>query len=280
MSTPPAESVPPSEHGAFLSGYNADRIFFSYFRCASCRLLYCPVYYSEHQLGALYGHQAENMAEVPLGARERTQRHYADLASPESAPEGDYLELGADIGLFAVECLSRRKFRHLSLYEPNDAVRNELDARLAGVSHTIHRRPFSRGDVPPGTVAVAAGIHVLDHVWEPLPLLRGLHAALKPGGRIFIVTHDERSLLARVLGRRWPPFTLQHPQLFSAASLTAMLSQAGFRQVATRKTMNFFPAFHLGRAALQVLKLPAVLPRAQGPLLGLRLGNLAAIATK
>lgn len=280
-SAPAAEQLGIEEHGNFLSGYGTARVFFTYCRCPSCGLLYCPIYYSPGQLTNLYGHQSENMSEVPMAARLRTQERYVRLTDPEALPDGDYLELGADIGLFAQLCAARKHFGHFWLYEPNKDVRSELDSRLEGFPHTVVETPFSPADVKPGSVSLAAAVHVLDHVWEPLDMLKGLYQTLKPGGRLLLVTHDERSLLARVLGRRWPPYTLQHPQLYSAASLKAIVMRAGFEHVQTVKTVNYFPLFHLARAALQVLNLPArLLPARQGAQIGLKLGNVAAIATK
>jgi hypothetical protein len=279
-SAPPAESLPLDQHGKFLSGYSAARIFFTYFRCASCQLLFCPTYYSDRQLNQLYGHQSENMGEVPLEARVRTQRHYVNLVAPESLPEGDYLELGADIGLFTRECIARKRFRHLRLYEPNQSVRGQLQSRLMGAPHTIYERTFTEEDVIPASGALATAIHVLDHVWQPLELLRQLHDSLMAGGRILIVTHDERSTLARVLGRRWPPFTLQHPQLYSADSLVKTLKRSGFRNIRIEKTVNFFPPLHLAQAALQVLNVPVTLPRWSVGQIPIALGNIAAIAEK
>src|SRR5687768_17545740 len=104
------------EHGRFLSGYSAQRVFFTYHRCPSCGLLFCPVYYSPGQLQHLYGHQDENMFEVPMSARMRTQARYAKLASPASLPDGDFLELGSDIGLFAQLCAAQGRFGHFWLY--------------------------------------------------------------------------------------------------------------------------------------------------------------------
>jgi len=280
-STPPAETMSMEEHGRFLSGYGAGRVFFSYHRCTSCGLLFCPVYYSSGQLGQLYGHQDENMAEVPLSARLRTQERYVGLASPLSLPEGDFLELGSDIGLFAHLCAAHKRFGHLWLYEPNKAVRAELDARLAQYPRTVVETTFTRSDVQPGSIALAAAVHVLDHVWEPLDVLRDLYETLAPGGRLLLVTHDERSLLARALGKRFPPYTLQHPQLYSSASLEAILHKAGFETVRIVKSVNYFPVTHLARAAFQVASLPSrFIPAWEHPQLGLRLGNIATVATK
>jgi SAM-dependent methyltransferase len=280
-SDPRAESIPPEEHGKFLSGYDARRVFFSYVRCESCQLLYCPTYYSPGQLERLYGHQSENMAELPLSARIRTQADYVQVVDPRTAPEGDYLELGADIGLCAKFCAERKRFNHYWLYEPNRDVQSELSQRLSGVPYTVRTHDFSTHDVPPDTISLAVGIHVLDHVWEPVRMLRAIRDAMRPGGRILIVTHDERSLLARVLGRRFPPYTLQHPQLFSAASLRRTATEAGLEVTRIIKTVNYFPLWFLVEAALRVVGLRSYAgPKWPAAQVGLRLGNVALVAEK
>jgi SAM-dependent methyltransferase len=280
-SAPPAESMASEEHGRFLSGYGARRVFFSYLRCPSCALLYCPAYYSAEQLARLYSRQAENMSDVPVAARERTQRRYVAALAPESVPDGDYLELGADNGMFASLCAERRRFGRYVLYEPNLEVRPEIDRRLRDVQRLVLTKDFSASDVPAGSISLAVVVHVLDHVLEPTRMLKDLLAALRPGGRLFLVTHNERSLLARVLGRRWPPYTLQHPQLYSMLSLARMAEACGFSDVRTFRTANDFPVPHLVRAGLEVLGLPgSLVPAWQHPQIALKLGNIALIGVK
>jgi hypothetical protein len=83
------------------------------------------------------------------------------------------------------------------------------------------------------------------------------------------------------LGRRWPPYTLQHPQLFSERSLAALLQASGFDVAETVKTTNYFPLPFLMRAALTVFGLPeSFAPVGDRPLVGLKLGNLGTIARK
>lgn len=280
-SDPRAEDLATDEHGKFLSGYDARRVFFSYRRCGSCALLFCPTYYSPAQLQQLYRHQSENMADVPLACRVRTQERYVELVAPETVPDGDYLELGADIGIFARLCSERKRFGRLWLYEPNADVREDMNRRLEGLDFKVVAEDFSPTDIAAESVSLAIVVHVLDHVWEPARILRGLHGAMCPGGRIFVVTHDERSMLARVLGKRWPPYTLQHPQLFSAISLGQIAAKCGFEPIRTVKTVNYFPFFFLLGAGLEVLGMPhRFLPRSPTPQVGLRLGNVALLAAK
>src|SRR5262245_49038468 len=100
-SSPPAESLSPDRHGAFLSGYTTARVFFTYYECADCSARFCRTYYQQNQLDGLYGRQAENMVSVPLLARERTQDDYVQLLRRHSRMAGSFLEIGPDIGLFA-----------------------------------------------------------------------------------------------------------------------------------------------------------------------------------
>lgn len=278
---PPAESLSEEEHGRFLSGYTANRVFFTYVACPDCATLYCPVYYNEDQLGRLYAHQDENMAEVPLEARRRTQEGYARILMPLSRGAGGFLEIGCDIGLFAEACAEKGRFDRFDLYEPNVAVHGELSRRFEGRRHHIHGAPFSPSDLPERSVSTAAMVHVLDHLLDPVGALRDIRKVLEPGGVVLIVTHDAHSLLARALGRRWPPFTLQHPHLFSPPSMRRVTAAAGLECIRIRKTANFFPAAFLARAGLSLLgRSPDLIPAWTTPLVSVRLGNIAAVARR
>jgi len=278
-STPTAESLRPAQHGAFLSGFDSARIFFTYYRCTDCEALYCPVYYSGPQLEQLYARQSENMSDTPLVARLRTHERYADIVARYSRLSGDFLEIGSDVGLFA-ELLARRgTFDRFWLYEPNREVHAQLANRLRSYNCTIRHTGYRAADIPAGSVSTAGMIHVLDHLFEPARLLRDLRQTLEPEGVLFIVTHDATSLLARVLGRRWPPYTLQHPHLFSPRALRLLLESCGYKGVEIVKTQTYMPLSYLLRAGLSTLGLPsAFLPNSSHGLLTLPLGNIAAVA--
>jgi hypothetical protein len=121
-------------------------------------------------------------------------------------------------------------------------------------------------------------VHVLDHLIDPAALLKQVHAKLRPDGALMIVTHNEKSLLRRVLGKRWPPFCLQHPELYNPKSIERLLTTHGFSNVEVRRSVNHFPIPFLGKYAAQTLgfkveKLP--LPNVN---VGLKLGNILTLA--
>lgn len=279
-SRPRAEDLPAEAHGSFVSGYSAHRLFFTYFRCRDCSALYCPVFYSENQLETNYGRQAENMSEVPLPARRRTQEGYADLLMPHCRGAGSFLEIGADIGLFADRCAILGRFDHYWLYEPNQNAHPELSRRFRDRPHTIRSEMWPGDDLPRDCFSAAALIHVLDHLLDPEAFLRRIRDSLGNDGVLLLVTHNTASLLARTLGRHWPPFALQHPQLYSPRPIARLLERAGFDVIRTAGAVNFFPLMHLVRGGLSVLGLPLLAPHAQGPTIPVKLGNMAVVARK
>jgi len=280
-SEPPAETLSPEAHGRFLSGYGAGRVFFTYHRCGACGGLYCPVYYTSAQLDRLYGRQQENMADVPLPARAATQRHYAGLLAGIAQDGGDYLELGADIGLFAEACATRFPLQRMYLVEPNREVHAELHRRLAGRDLVLGTGTIAELGIAPQSLGLAVMIHVADHVLDPAALFAQLRDLLRPGGVLFVVVHNVDSALARVLGRRFPPFTLQHPQLYGPKTLSGLLRRSGFEVLKVARTKNHFPVMHLVRAGMQVAGLGALAPGFDLPWTpGLRLGNIAVAARR
>ena len=123
-------------------------------------------------------------------------------------------------------------------------------------------------------------IQVLDHLLDPMNMLRQIHAKLRPGGTLMVVTHNENSILRKVLGRRWPPFCLQHPQVFNPRSITDMMRRAAYSTVKVSRSTNYFPVDFLVRqaglaAGMTLDRLP--LPRTS---IALKLGNMVTLAKR
>ena len=93
-----------------------------------------------------------------------------------------------------------------------------------------------------------------------------------------IVTHNERSILRRLMGNKFPPFCLQHPELYNPQTITSLLSRVGLKSVKVRRSKNYFPlAFMIRQAAATVGVKLDKLPLPQ-TVVGLRLGNMMTIA--
>jgi len=74
--------------------------------------------------------------------------------------------------------------------------------------------------------------HVIEHVHDPVAVMRICHRLLKPGGRLWLETPNIDSQVHRQYGRNWrglePP---RHLVLFNRRSLLMALSAAGFARI-------------------------------------------------
>lgn len=273
-----AEALSLEELRPYWSGLFKQKVFFSYERCAGCGLLFAPTYFSRDQLGELYADMAPNMELVPSDSLEATQRGYWDVAVKSAPMDGGYLEIGPDIGYIVRHAVAEAQFDHYWLFEPNVAVHGALAAAADGKSHDISVEMEDLSIVPDGSVGLAVMVHVLDHLLDPKAMLERIRVKLKPGGMVLIVTHNEASLLRKVMATRWPPFCLQHPEIYSPESMKQLVRRADYAGVEVQRSTNYFPIGFMVRQAgytvgIDLEKVP--LPKAA---LGLKLGNMITLA--
>ncbi|MDT8757226.1 class I SAM-dependent methyltransferase [Sphingomonas psychrotolerans] len=263
----------------YWSGLFSEKRFFTYHRCLGCGLLYNRAFFDGPRLAELYSSMAPNMEIVSDDAIAATQRGYFSATIGQAALDGGYLEIGPDTGHIVREAAARGSFEHFWLFEPNRAIHDTLRASAGSRPATLLTEMDDLSPVPDGSIGLAVMVHVLDHLLDPLAMLTQIRAKLRPGGTLLIVTHNEKSLLRRLMGARWPPFCLQHPELYNPATITALLGRAGFAGVQVTRSRNYFPLPFLARQAAWTVGLK--LDRAPLPeiSLGLRLGNMLTLAT-
>ena len=111
--------------------------------------------------------------------------------------------------------------------EPDDVSREQ--ARAAGFDV---RETIADWLAEPGSFDYVTMSHVIEHVHDPLKLLRDSLALLRPGGGIFIDTPNIDALGHQLYGPNWrglePP---RHLVLFNRASLTDAVSRSGFKAI-------------------------------------------------
>ncbi|EGD60716.1 Methyltransferase type 12 [Novosphingobium nitrogenifigens DSM 19370] len=276
----PAEAMTLEALRPFWTGLRQGKPFFTYHRCLICRMLFCATYFDDAQLADLYSAMAPNMEAVAGDAIAATQRGYYAAARAYGVGTGDYLEIGPDVGHVVRSAVAEGSFGHLHLFEPNRAVHPQLALAAGKCPATIRADLHDLAAVPDGSIGLAVMIHVLDHLIDPLATLATVHRKLRGGGTLLVVTHNEASLLRRIMGNRWPPFCLQHPHLFNPGTMAGMMQRVGYRDCSVSRSVNHFPIDFLARQAFEAMGIHLRALPLPGRSIALRLGNILALARK
>ena len=129
--------------------------------------------------------------------------------------------------------------------------------------------------------SLVTGVHVYDHLLKPLHDLQELRKNVSPGAHLAIVVHNEKSTLRKLLNSKWPPFCLQHPQLYNPKTLENLLRQSGWEVLKIEKSTNWYHLKYFVRMGFSVLglrdRLSIFLPDIEFPI---KLGNIICLAVR
>ena len=242
-------------------GLRPDQMFFSFFRCQKCGLLYCPEYFSQRQLDQLYFIMPDNLMGESVGTASRTQSGYADQILRHAKEVKSYLEIGPDIGLVAKR-ISESITSNCILVEPNIDVHDALLSNTKRFLKVQLVRDFQEIQIEDAdALDLIVGIHVLDHLLEPSITLEKFRRMASDSGKLCLVVHNEKSFLRKLLRRTWPPFCLQHPQLFNPSTLNDLLATKGWKTISIKRTRNYYSLRNLGMMVCSITRLPPFLSR-------------------
>lgn len=211
-------------------------------------------------------------------------RTYGDLlrgAVPSLPPTGGTLDVGTGDGAF-LRVLTDLGFDDVAGVEPSRAAIETADDDIRAL---IRADVFRVEDFEPRRYRLISALHIVEHLADPLEAFRGAHGLLGDGGAMFVVCHDRRAALNRLLGPRSPIYDIEHLQLFCRRSLRALLARAGFHDVRIWRFRNRYPLSYWLRLAPLGRAKPGLVTALERARLGslpvtLPVGNLAAVAWK
>lgn len=264
---------------AFSARRKRRREHYGIVRCKTCGLVRSNPVLAPAQLTALYADSEFLFDEEAPYAAETYAQLTAELLGDDLA-QGRFrtlLEIGCSSGFYLEKALalgipdvlgfepSRQCHQRANLtvrpYMVEDIFRSEL----------VGQRHFD----------LAASFHVLDHLPNPLDVLRQVTEVLNPGGRLLLVCHDVDAFSAKLLRDFSPIFDVEHIYLFSENTLSRLLVTLGLEVERIGPLANTYPLGYWLRMAPFFKHLLPWLPESLlRKSLTVKAGNLFALARK
>lgn len=195
--------------------------------CPACDLLInldtAPLNYAEG------GGQAVPDAGKMRWRLENARRRFALLE-----PWLDGIETFVDIGCGSGEMLEAgtSRFTYCIGFDTNRPLIEHI--RAAGSATAIEGH-FDAAALPPaaaGRRTLFAASHVIEHIEQPLTLVRQVATAMKPGDIFYVEVPLFTGASFRKLGYRWPLWNREHLMLFSPKSLAYVAANSGLAMLA------------------------------------------------
>lgn len=231
-------------------------------RCRTCDLVYADDPPAATELAQAYHMAAYDSAEEANDAA----NSYAMAIKPvlASLPRLEFaLEIGTGTGIF-LEHLKSAGFERLLGVEPSSAaILAAPEARRAWIREGM----FEESDFDPGSIDLICCFMTMEHVRDPRILTDAALRLLRPGGALVTVTHDYRSIVNRLLGKRSPIIDIEHMQIFSRRSIRELFERTGFEKVSVESFANDYSL----RYWLRLSPVPALLKNLLGRVLAMPL---------
>jgi SAM-dependent methyltransferase len=264
---------------AFASRKRPEFMHFRLVLCAACDLLYASPAPERSALEQAYEAASFDASDESRYAAATYAAFLPELCRglPDRAGA---LDIGTGDGAFLARLVAQG-FTDVQGVEPSAAP---IAAADPAVRERIRHEPFRAEDFQAEQFRLVTCFQTMEHVFDPLQLCREAFRITKRGGAFFIVCHNRRALLARLMGRRSPIFDIEHLQLFSPDSVRRLLASAGFQRVDVHRVVNRYPASYWARlvpgpAPIKDALLGALAASGLGRrTIAAPVGNLAAIA--
>jgi len=250
-------------------------------RCRSCGLVRSDPVLDDRVMADLYRASTFDYGEELDGLRS-TYGAALDRLAALVPVKGALLDIGCGSG-FVLSLALDRGWRTVRGIEPSSDAVEHAAAEIRPLIEPEMMRP---GLFAAESFDAVTLFQVLDHMPDPLALLRESRRILRPGGAILAFNHDVSAFSARVLRERSPIIDVEHTYLYSPRTMRALFEAAGFVVASAEPARNTYSAGYL----LHLLPIPskvkhAVLPHFKQTRLGrlqitLPLGNLSLLARR
>ncbi|MCS7220911.1 MAG: class I SAM-dependent methyltransferase [Anaerolineae bacterium] len=205
---------------------------FALVRCASCGLLYLSPRPVPAHIHVYYPKSYESFIKRRTGHLSPWQRYSLRYGLWKRCRwvlrykrSGKLLDLGCGTGQFLAE-MGRYPGWKLAGVEPNTEA---ADFARQALGLDVHLGDLFSAEFPDRCFDVVTMWDVLEHLYDPVAVLKEIGRVLKPDGVLILRTPSLDSWDARVFGRYWAGLdSPRHLAIYSRRTVKKLLAHAGF----------------------------------------------------
>jgi len=189
-------------------------------RCTECGMVYSDPPAVPIDRGLEGNKVSDDPAQSMVNARRRL-RWIARLGGPT---DGRLLDIGCFDGAFAAA--ARKHGFEVTGLEPYGPAA-EKASKTYGLNVVDSR--VQQAEFEPDSFEIITLIHVFEHLPDPHSVLERMSRWLVPGGVLAIELPDSGSISARLLGRWWRQYIVDHWRFYNKRVLTELLGSHGLK---------------------------------------------------
>lgn len=224
---------------------------YHYYRCQSCGLLST---YPLPESSTIEKHYFQGFDEGNYQLLQRYIKHYISVYEKFVRIIEGRLRLNnrnleglrvLDVGCFTGDLLELLKDKGADVYglELQSRALEVANQKLPG---RVFKADIYSNDLPQFKFDIITMLGLIEHVIDPIGLLKRSSQLLKRGGIMVIQTPNSACLLSKILGRYWPPYApVEHIHLFSKKSLYQILCEHNFKNITFKQHWKKLPVAYV-----------------------------------
>lgn len=264
--------------GVFSARRTADHFHYDMVKCSHTGLLFSRHILTDEVLNELYKGSVVTFGEQTEFIKRDYWKPIANYVSKWN--KGRSLDIGCSNGFF-LEVLKDNGYADVHGVEPGEEPKQ---IARADIRDNIYTGFYGPGLYPENHFDLITCFQTLDHLSDPLGMLRNMYHNTKKGGHVYMIMHNTKALQAKLFGEKSPIIDVEHIYLFNKENLPELCKKAGFKVVSVFDVQNGYPlSYWVRMSPLPMKKMWVGVLKALGmyeKVLSINAGNMGIILEK